>query len=69
MAEADKPKKQSYIYESPDKGETVFRRPFGDFDSPREMIMKNGEWLEGTKPSVSDDADVLYIEDFLNEGC
>jgi len=30
-----------YIYESPDKGKTVYRRKFGDYDSPRELISTN----------------------------
>jgi len=27
-----------WIYESPDKGRTIYRRPFGDHDTPREQI-------------------------------
>jgi len=41
---SDKPKK-SWIYESPDKGATVYRRPFGDQDTPREKIKEAGVWL------------------------
>ena len=28
-----------WIYESPDNGKTVFRRPFGDYDAPREKVV------------------------------
>ena len=42
---SDKPKKQVWIYESPDKGVTVYRRPFGDHDTPREKIKDAGGWL------------------------
>jgi len=34
-------KETKYIYESPDKGKTVYRRKFGDYDSPRELISTN----------------------------
>lgn len=39
-----------YIYESPDKGKTVFRRPFGNYELElREILVKpplgNNEWL------------------------
>ena len=34
-----------YIYESPDKGETVYRREFGDYDTPRVQIDKDGNPL------------------------
>jgi len=34
-----------YIYESPDKGETVYRREAGDYDTPREQIDKDGNPL------------------------
>lgn len=27
-----------WIYESPDNGKTVFRRPFGDYESKRELV-------------------------------
>ncbi len=36
--------KIKYIYESPDNGKTVYRRPFGDYDTPRELI--KGEKVE-----------------------
>jgi len=43
-------KETKYIYESPDKGKTVYRRKFGDYDSPRELIsveeFKNSEKLK-----------------------
>tara|TARA_Y100000593_G_scaffold86140_1_gene164321 strand:+ start:309 stop:791 length:483 start_codon:yes stop_codon:yes gene_type:complete len=29
---------KKYIYESPDGGKTVYRREFGDYDTPREKI-------------------------------
>ena len=43
--EPEKPEKQVWIYESPDNGVTVFRIPFGDYDTPREKIREAGEWL------------------------
>jgi len=46
----EKQKEIKYIYESPDKGKTVYRRKFGDYDSPRELIsveeFKNSEKLK-----------------------
>tara|TARA_B110000444_G_scaffold218130_1_gene217498 strand:- start:185 stop:652 length:468 start_codon:yes stop_codon:yes gene_type:complete len=46
----EKQKETKYIYESPDKGKTVYRRKFGDYDSPRELIsveeFKNSEKLK-----------------------
>ena len=36
----DESKKETYIYESPDGGKTVYRRRFGDYDN-REKI-----WLD-----------------------
>ncbi len=33
-------KKKKYIYESPDKGKTIYRREFGDMDSKRELVTK-----------------------------
>ena len=33
---------ESYIYESPDKGKTVYRRKFNDYDTPREQVDTNG---------------------------
>lgn len=32
----------NYIYESPDKGKTVTRRPFGEDVSKRELIVSEG---------------------------
>ena len=32
-----------YIYESPDGGKTLYRREFGDYDSPREEVDKEGK--------------------------
>mgnify|MGYP003641038838 CR=1 FL=1 len=32
------------IYESPDKGKTVYRRKFGDYNSPRELVNKSFSW-------------------------
>ena len=37
------PRKKSYIYESPDGGNTLYRREFGDYDTPREKVTKE-EW-------------------------
>lgn len=34
------------IYESPDKGKTIYERNFGDYDS-RKLIRKDGKWLSG----------------------
>lgn len=39
----------NYIYESPDKGLTVTRRPFGSNDSAREVITKPPYLSEGHK--------------------
>ena len=36
-------KKQIWIYESPDNGKTIYRRPFGDYDTPREKVTKKGD--------------------------
>ena len=30
--------KKKYIYESPDNGKTIYRREFGDYDSPKELM-------------------------------
>lgn len=38
-------KKIKYIYESPDNGKTVYRRPFGEYDTPRELIKDESGWL------------------------
>ena len=37
------PKKKSYMYESPDGGNTIYRREFGDYNTPREKITKE-DW-------------------------
>ena len=34
-----------YIYESPDGGKTLYRREFGDYDSPRVQVDKDGNPL------------------------
>ena len=34
--------KNIYIYESPDKGKTIYRREFGDYDSPRVQVDCDG---------------------------
>ena len=34
-----------YIYESPDKGKTVYRREFGDYDTPRVQVDNDGNPL------------------------
>jgi len=31
-------KMKIYIYESPDNGKTIFRREFGDYETPREKM-------------------------------
>ena len=36
-------KKQKWIYESPDNGKTVYRRPFGDYNTPREKVIEKGD--------------------------
>ena len=33
---------KTYVYESPDKGKTVYRRELGDYDTPREQVDKDG---------------------------
>ena len=33
--------KDKWIYESPDGGKTIYRRKFGDYDSPREQVIDN----------------------------
>jgi hypothetical protein len=37
--------KKAYIYESPDGGETIYRRKFGDYDTPRELV-KNEDQMD-----------------------
>ena len=34
-----------YVYESPDKGKTVYRREFGDYDTPRVQVDNDGNPL------------------------
>ena len=34
-----------YIYESPDGGKTLYRRKAGDYDTPREQIVSDGNPL------------------------
>jgi len=34
------------IYESPDKGKTIYERNFGDYDH-RKLIRKDGKWMNG----------------------
>ena len=41
----DEIKDKTYIYESPDKGKTVYRREFGDYDTPREQVDSDGNPL------------------------
>tara|TARA_R100000008_G_C3507907_1_gene127240 strand:- start:258 stop:623 length:366 start_codon:yes stop_codon:yes gene_type:complete len=36
---------KTYIYESPDNGKTLYRREFGDYDTPREPVDKDGNPL------------------------
>ena len=37
--------KKTYIYESPDGGETIYRRKFGDYETPRELV-KNEDQID-----------------------
>ena len=39
------PEQETYIYESPDGGETIYRRGFNDHDTPREQLDKDGNPL------------------------
>ena len=41
----DDTEEQKYIYESPDGGETIYRRKFGDYDTPREQLDSDGNPL------------------------
>lgn len=41
MSEKTPKNKVIWIYESPDKGKTIYRRPFGDIKN-RELIRLNG---------------------------
>tara|TARA_R110000824_G_scaffold134841_1_gene297851 strand:+ start:167 stop:499 length:333 start_codon:yes stop_codon:yes gene_type:complete len=36
---------KTYIYESPDGGKTVYRREFGDYETPRELV-KNEDQMD-----------------------
>jgi len=38
-----------WIYESPDNGKTVFRRPFGNYETPRELVTPS---YDKTKESI-----------------
>ena len=51
----DKDKKK-YIYESPDKGKTIYQREFGDYNSPRELV---------EQPTLSRDIEFKTITDIL----
>ena len=35
---------EKWIYESPDGGKTIYRRPFGNYNYPREQITEKGPW-------------------------
>ena len=35
--------KKKYIFESPDKGKTIYRREFGVYDAKRELVDTKGE--------------------------
>ena len=35
-----------YIYESPDGGETVYRRLFGDYTKKQMIVPKEGKWIK-----------------------
>ena len=41
----DEIKDKTYVYESPDKGKTVYRREFGDYDTPRVQVDNDGNPL------------------------
>ena len=56
-------KETKYIYESPDKGKTVYRRKFGDYDSPRELITTN-EFKNSEKLKINN-MNMISLYDYL----
>tara|TARA_A100000164_G_C21653073_1_gene651225 strand:- start:23 stop:490 length:468 start_codon:yes stop_codon:yes gene_type:complete len=56
-------KETKYIYESPDKGKTVYRRKFGDYDSPRELISTN-EFKNSEKLKINN-MNMISLYDYL----
>jgi len=59
-----------YIYESPDNGKTIYRRPINDQDAERELIQSPISYYEGQKileVIISDDGQVV-INDFEKGG-
>ena len=52
-----KDNKKRYIYESPDGGNTIYRREFGDYDNPRELMegFSNPQEVKWKKVPISDD--------------
>ena len=56
-------KETKYIYESPDKGKTVYRRKFGDYDSPRELISTNK--FKNSEKLKSENMDMISLYDYL----
>ena len=55
-----------YVYESPDKGKTIYRRRFLDYDTPRELVKDEGGFL--IKENIPDEIEKnlkitdVYIE-------
>ena len=56
-------KETKYIYESPDKGKTVYRRKFGDYDSPRELISTNK--FKNSEKLKSENMEKISLYDYL----
>jgi hypothetical protein len=50
--------RMEYIYESPDNGKTIFRRPFGSYDSKRELVNPLDD-----EDDTSNDCEVIILED------
>jgi hypothetical protein len=38
------PELQKYIYESPDGGKTIYRRPIGDYKNENRVKLSKEEW-------------------------
>ena len=38
------PELQKYIYESPDGGKTIYKRPFGDYKNQNRVKLSKEEW-------------------------
>jgi hypothetical protein len=52
--------KTRYVYESPDGGNTIYRREFGDYNSPRELVegFSNPQEVKWKRVPTSDDCSV-----------